>query len=330
MRRPARALLLAVPLALLAACGGSDSSTATPAAPASSGGSAAAATQKITVGVIPIVDVAPIYLGKEKGFFSSRGLDMTLVQAQGGAAIVPAVLSGTYQFGFSNVTSLLLAKGRGLPLKVVAAGDSTTGDTQNDIGALIVPADSPITSPADLAGKTVAINTAKNISDTVVRESARKAGLADPAGIRFTELGFPDMPAAIAAERVDAAFVLEPFKSVALKAGAREIAAPYADTASDLLIAAYFTSQETLTKSAPLVKSFTEAMNESLTYAQEHPDEAHAVLGTYTKIDPALIPGLTLPEWGTQIDAGRMQRLADLALEDGLVTKAVPVAELLP
>lgn len=326
MRRPIRALLLAIPLVLAACGGGGDDDQATPASP---GATAGGGTTKVTVGVIPIVDVAPIYLGKDKGFFTERGIELELVQAQGGAAIVPAVLSGQYQFGFSNVTSLLLAKGRGLPLKVVAAGNSTTGDPKKDIGALIVPGDSPIKSSADLGGKTVAINTAKNISDTVVRESARKAG-ADPTTIRFTELGFPDMPAAIAAKRVDAAFVLEPFKSVALKAGAREVAAPYADTAEDLLIAAYFTSEQTLSKDADLVKRFTEAMNESLEYAAANEEEARQVLTTYTKIDPALVPELTLPEWSTDISADRMQLLADLALKDGLVQEEIPVEDLLP
>jgi NitT/TauT family transport system substrate-binding protein len=326
VRRPFLALLTAVPL-VLTACGGGGEDTAE--STGSGGADGATETTQVTVGVIPIVDVAPIYLGDEQGFFEERGIELELVQAQGGAAIVPAVLSGEYQFGFSNVTSLLLAKSRNLPLKVVAAGNSTTGDPKDDIGALLVPADSPIQTPADLDGKTVAINTAKNISDTVVRESARKAG-GDPASIRFTELGFPDMPAAIAAERVDAAFVLEPFKSVALQAGAREISAPYADTAEDLLIAAYFTSEQTLAEDPELVERFTEAMNESLEYAAANEEEARQVLTTYTRIDAALIPELTLPTWSTDIDASRMERLADLALEDGLVTEAVPVDDLLP
>jgi hypothetical protein len=34
--------------------------------------------------------------------------------------------------------------------------------------------------------------------------------------------------------------------------------------------------------------------------------------------------------WSTDIDASRMERLADLALEDGLVTEAVPVEDLMP
>jgi len=70
------------------------------------------------------------------------------------------------QFGFSNTTSLLLANSQGLPLKVVAAGVSSTGEDGKDFGAVIVKADSPIRSAKDLAGKRVAVNTLKNINTT--------------------------------------------------------------------------------------------------------------------------------------------------------------------
>jgi NitT/TauT family transport system substrate-binding protein len=72
--------------------------------------SAAAAGVKVSLGVIPIIDVAPVYLGRQKGFFSKRGIDLDLVSEQAGPAVVKGVLSGKYQFGFSNVTSLMAAE----------------------------------------------------------------------------------------------------------------------------------------------------------------------------------------------------------------------------
>ena len=51
---------------------------------------------KVDVGVIAIIDVAPIYLGKKMGFFSKRGIDLSLTQEQGGAPIVKGVLAGKY------------------------------------------------------------------------------------------------------------------------------------------------------------------------------------------------------------------------------------------
>ena len=83
---------------------------------------ARAALDKISVAVIPIADCAPIYLGKAKGFFAKQNLDVELSTQGGGAAIIPGVLSGQLQFGFSNVPSLLIAQNKGLKFVGIAPG----------------------------------------------------------------------------------------------------------------------------------------------------------------------------------------------------------------
>jgi NitT/TauT family transport system substrate-binding protein len=319
MRRP---LVSLVALALLAAagCGSSGDDNG---GQASGGG-----TRQVKVGVIPILDVAPIYLGKEKGFFSKRGIDLTLETGQGGAAIVPGVVSGQFQFGFSNVTSLLIAQSRGLPLKVVSNGVASTGKDKADYSG-IVTRDDAIKTAADLEGKRVSVNTLKNIGDSTIRASVRKAG-GDPSSIKFVELGFPDMPAALEAGRVDAVWVVEPFLSATLAAGGHLVASNYVDTAPDLTVALYFTSEQ-LTKDDPdVVTKFTEAMTESLAYADAHPDEARQVLTSYTQIDEAVIAKLTLPKWPAEINHQSVETLATLAVQDGLVTKQPDLAALLP
>jgi NitT/TauT family transport system substrate-binding protein len=284
---------------------------------------------RVNVGVIAILDVAPIYLGKEKGFFASRDIELTLTPAQGGAAIVPAVLTGQYQFGFSNVVSLLLARSQKVPLKVVSNGNNSTGVDGKDFGSVLVRADSPIRTAADLAGRNIAVNTLRNIVDTTVRASVRKAG-ADPASLKFTELPFPDMPAALQGGKVDAAFMVEPFQSVARAQGARSVASSYVDAAPDLTVAVYFTAQPLLDRDPDLVKRFSEAMRESLAYADAHPDEARRIIGTYTKITPEVIAQVTLPKWPADVNRASVQTLADLALQDGLLKTPADVGALLP
>lgn len=320
MRRLATAVLSATAL-VLTAC----------ASPAADNGDTDSgnARSKVTVGVIPIVDVAPIYLGKQKGFFSERGIDLTLESGQGGAAIVPGVVSGQFQFGFSNLTSLLIARDKGLDMKVVANGNASTGEDGKDFGAVVVRADSPIRTAKDLAGKTVSVNTLKNIGDSTVRASVQKAG-GDPKSVRFVELAFPDMPAALQNRRVDAAWVVEPFLSIAKSQGARPVAWNFVDTAPDLTIAAYFTSAKVLADKPELVKNFTAAMNESLEYAQAHPDEAREAITTYTKITKDQVGSLTLPNWPTEVNRDSLETLADLATKDGLVSKQPDISALLP
>ena len=328
MRRHRGAQLIASVLAatvitLSAACGG-NSGTA-PGGPAPAPGQ----PDKVNVGVIPILDVAPIYLGKQKGFFTNRSIDLNLTLAQGGAAIIPAVVSGQFQFGFSNMTSLLLAQSQNVPLKVVCNGNNSTGVDGQDFAALMVKGDSPIKSAKDLAGKTVAANTLKNIVDTSVRASVRKAG-GDPKAVKFVEMPFPNQPAALQNGQVDAVFVVEPFQQAVLAQGGRKIASSYVDVAPNLTVASYFTSTATASAKPDLVKRFVEAMKESLTYADAHPDEVRQIIGTYTQIAPDVIAKMTLPKFPAEINQESVQKLAELTLSDGLLTKAADVTALLP
>ncbi|MEV4708398.1 ABC transporter substrate-binding protein [Actinoplanes sp. NPDC049316] len=296
----------------------------------SGGDTGGGGVDKVKVGIIPIVDVAPLYLGQQKGFFTSRKIELTMESGQGGAAIVPGVVSGQFQFGFSNMTSLLIAQTKNVPVKVVANGVASTGQAGKDFGGVAVRKDSPITKAADLAGKKIAVNTLKNIGDTTVRESVRKAG-GDPGGITFVEMPFANMPAALQAGQVDAAWVVEPSLSAVTAAGGRVVAWNYVDAAPDLTVAAYFASTKLIADDADLVKRFTDAMNESLTYAGAHPDEVRAVLGTYTKIDPAVRASLTLPKWPTTINRASVETLAKLGAQDGIFAGATPdLSKILP
>ncbi|NUO44234.1 MAG: ABC transporter substrate-binding protein [Streptomyces sp.] len=301
----------AMVVAAVAGCGSSDSGSG--GAPPASGGKAT----QVTVGIIPIIDVAPLYLGQKKGFFADRGIELKMVTAQGGAAIIPGVVSGQFQFGFSNTTSLMIAQTKGVPVKSVVNGAASNGKVGADVTGVLVKKDSPIKSAKDLAGHTVAVNTLQNIGSTTVRESVRKAG-GDASKVRFVEIPFDQMPAALDGGRVDAAWMGDPAKSLAEQQGARTVASPFAETDPRLTVATYFTSTQITQRNPELVKKFTDAMTESLTYASQHPDEARQILTTYTKIGTDLLDTLTLPAWPAEVDTASLEKLASLGEQDGL------------
>ncbi|HEU5155887.1 MAG TPA: ABC transporter substrate-binding protein [Streptosporangiaceae bacterium] len=320
MRRQLVALVSAATLIAASgtACGGSSTE------PSSSSGG----VDKITVGVVPIVDVAPIYLGKQKGFFAKRKIDPVLQPASGGGAIVAGVVSGNFKFAFANVVSLMLARDRGLPLKVVANGSSSTGKSGADYTAVAVRKDSPIKTPRDLAGRRISINNLQNIGDTTVRASIRKAG-GDPASPKFVEINFTEAWAAVTKKQVDAAFLTEPFVTQALAQGGRVVAWNYVDSAPNLTVATYFTTEKVISSENDLVSRFKAAINESLQYASSHPDEARAAVATYTKIPPSTLAKIVLPLWPAQINQASIQTLGDDARGDGLLKKAPDVTGLL-
>ena len=312
-------------IAVLALSGCTDSA-ATPENTNTDAGEAPTELTPITVGVIPIADTAALYLGEAQGFFEEEGLDLTIETATGGAAIVPAVISGDYDFGFSNTLSLMVAAGQGLPIKMVSAAVATTGNTDQDMGAVITKSDSGISSAADLAGKKVSSNSVGNINDTVTRSVVDAAG-ADSSTIEFVEVPFPDAIAAVENDQVDAAFVVEPFVTAALDAGLSVVSYAYAEFDPSLDIAAYFALADV---DADLLAKFQAAITKSLEYADANPDAVREIIGTYTSTPAETLAAITLPKFPTEMSRSAIEKLATAAQEYGVLSAAPDFDALLP
>ncbi|WP_082100309.1 ABC transporter substrate-binding protein [Demequina maris] len=330
--RTALGAVAAIGVLALTACssdgGGTGSSESAEPMESDTGG-AMMETVDVTVGVIPILDVAPLYLGISEGFFEEEGLNITTELAQGGAAIVPGVVSGQFQFGFSNVTSLILAESNDLGVVAVGPGGSTTGDLMNDWAAVVTLADSGISSPKDLEGKKVAVNTLNNINTSTINKMVRDDG-GDPSTIEYVELAFPDIVPAVASGDVDAGQVVEPFTTIAKGQDMVNLGSNYAATDPNLMIAEYFTSATYAEENPDVVAAFQAALTRSFEYATENPDAVRAVLADYTSMDEATQQAVTLLSWPSEIDANTVQLLADLAVEDGFLTEVPDLSPLLP
>ncbi|MFF5183521.1 ABC transporter substrate-binding protein [Streptomyces sp. NPDC000345] len=323
MRRLFAGLAAGTFLLAAAACGSSDDSGS------SGGSSSSGGVTTVKLGLIPIVDVAPVYLGIEQGFYEKHGLKLSITTAQGGAAIVPGVVSGQFQFGFSNMTSLMVAQSNNVPVKAVSNGIASTGVQGEDFGAITVKKGSPIRSAKDLEGKKVAINTLKNINETAVRASVRTAG-GDPDRVKFVELAFDQMPAALDSGQIDAAMVVEPALATVKSQGGVEIASPLVDVAPDLTVAMYFTSAQYEAKNPDVVKKFQEATAESLAYADSHPDEVRQIVTTYTKIPASVLAQVTLPKWPAEANRSSIEALEKLGERDKLFKTTPDLDKLLP
>jgi NitT/TauT family transport system substrate-binding protein len=307
----------------VASCGGDSGESA---APTQSGGEAEPVTLK--VGVIPITDVAPLYLGVKQGFFEAEQLTIEPQLAEGGAAIIPSVMSGDYQIGFSNTTSLIIAASKKLPVQIVSQG-VLGGTSQEDAwDSVVVPEGSEVNAPADLEGKTVAVNTLNNIGPVTINNAMEKAG-ADYTKIKYVEVPFPDMGAALEAGRVDAAFTVEPAYSGAVAAGGRPLFSSYVETAPNLTVATYFASKQYIAEHGEVVQRFKRAMEKSLEYAAQNEAEVRAVVGEYTQIPAEVTDKMHLPTWRADLNEPTIQTVSDLALKYGFIEEAPSLDELI-
>ena len=91
------------------------------------------------------------YVALAKGWYEDAGLDVSIAEGTGSAATAQSVAAGNDTFGFVDATSMIAANAQGAGLKMVANMRARNGT------AIMVRKDSGINTPADLAGKKLAI-----------------------------------------------------------------------------------------------------------------------------------------------------------------------------
>lgn len=138
-------VLAAVLTLLTAACTGSPSSS-----PAQS---ATAAKAKLVLGLTytPDIQFSPFYVAQEKGYFAAEGLDVTLRHHGASEPLLGALQSGNEDVVYAGGDEMMQARSQGVP----AVSFATL--YQKYPVALITKNDSPITKPADLAGKKIGV-----------------------------------------------------------------------------------------------------------------------------------------------------------------------------
>src|SRR5213595_3385645 len=94
----------------------------------------------------------PFYYGKERGFYSAEGIDLTINEGRGSANTVQVVAAGSDTFGLADSSSVVLTASKGADVKSVMSLLNTTGFS------VVSLADAPIKTPKDLEGKKVAVS----------------------------------------------------------------------------------------------------------------------------------------------------------------------------
>ena len=99
----------------------------------------------------PNANHAGIYMARERGYFEQAGLDVEIVVPSDPTTVLQTVGAGRDTFGISYQSEVLFAREQEVPIVSVAAL------VQHPLNCLMTLADSGIETPADLAGKSIAM-----------------------------------------------------------------------------------------------------------------------------------------------------------------------------
>ena len=295
--------------------------------PAASG-QASPAGQELThvnVGVLPIIDDAPVYVALQHGLFDAHGLDVTPVTLNSGEQATQELLSGQLQFTFSNYVSTILAASQGAQLRVVADAAQALPDAHD----LVVARNSPIRSVTQLRGKIIAVNATGNIG-TLMTDATLRAWGVPVNSVRYKVVPFPDMAAALTAHTVDAAWMAEPFIT---EAGEQIGAVELADTASGSManfpISGYATLRSYALSNPSVIAEFTAALTQAQAMSSNRSVLQQAIATYVNGITPAEVAALQPEQFPAALNQAMLQRVADAMLSQGLLTRPFNVGQLL-
>ncbi|MBN9111695.1 MAG: ABC transporter substrate-binding protein [Pseudonocardia sp.] len=306
LRWVATAVASVVALATLAGCGSSTDEVA-----ASESGRI-----PLRVTSLGLCNEIALY-AQDAGIFAKHGLDVELVKSTGGNAGIAAVQSGSADVAFVSSAAIFNALAQGLPLTIVSGSGVSTPESHG----VIVAADSPARGPADLSGKTVAVNELTGTGAVLTSRWITDAGGTAP---KFTALPFPELATAVANKAVDGAQVTSTEIFEVTKAGTgRSIGNPIFDAAGGATpTALYATSNDFLAKNQKAVVQFTDAMDEAAKAGNDKANNAQKfdIFSKYCKRPAADLAQIAEQGYAGRIDRGSFMRMKSILAE----TKAIP------
>jgi sulfonate transport system substrate-binding protein len=240
-----------------------------------------------------------------------------------GPPLLEALSAGSIDFGATGAPPPIFAQAAGADL-IYALASKPSPRTQ----AIIVPPDSTIQTPVDLAGKKVAVTKGSSANALLVR--ALRAGELDWGDAEAVFLQPADAKAAFEGGSVDAWSIWDPYYAAEENdSGARTIATDESTGSPNRSF--YLAAPTFATDHADALKTLGDALAETDIWAGDHPEEVARLIAGETGLDERIL--LKVEErriYGiepiTSEVVADQQALADLFLEIGLIPASINIA----
>jgi len=269
-------------------------------------------TKKLSFGAMSSIDIVPIVIAKEKGYFEEEGLELDFQTFTAAKDRDAALQAGELDGVIADEIAISIYQNSGIDMKI-------TGET-NGAWTLVVGKDSGIESLKDLNGKKMAIS--KNtmidyLSDYIAEENGLNSS-------DIEKIAIPAMPARLEALRnkqVDAAILPAPFNDIAIADGGKGLAT--IDNA-DIMISAIGFLQDQIDNNEDAIKAFFTGYNKAVEYMKntdikEYEDIVISTVG-YSEDAKG---NIVLPELNTNYlpDADKVQAIFDWSKNNGIISE---------
>jgi NitT/TauT family transport system substrate-binding protein len=154
-------------------------------------------------------------------------------------------------------------------------------------------------------------------------------GGVDEDDVKFNTLFFPLMLGPLEEGTVDAAFLPEPWRTVALQQGAKHIAYPIDAVCAKVCLSTVWVANGDV--SANVAARFRNAIQASAVWANQKTnfDARRKILAKYLDLKPAVLTKMVLSKFATRLRPARSQPWLDVFAKRGLIPASYKASELI-
>jgi len=307
---------LAIALIALSGCAG---------VAATAGGTSPNGLEKTTlnVAVVPAVDSAGFFVALHEGLFAEQGLTVNYTPAVSSDVVIDQQIAGKFDITGGNYVSYVqhYVDDR-QPLEIIAEGSVMQQGTQ----AIYTMPNSKIKTLSELKGHVLGINAPLNINYLLAASVLTENGI-KLTQVRFpaAPIPFPNMAAELAAGKIDAAAMPEPFATAAEQQyGAVELADLNQGATEQFPIQGYVVTKAWAEQNPGTLKAFVAALAQGQELADTSRSSAEKAMESLSgpqngEIPPIVASVMAVNIYPTAIDKVRIQRVADVMYQFGLL-----------
>jgi ABC-type nitrate/sulfonate/bicarbonate transport system substrate-binding protein len=300
-------------------------------------GTSSASGGSVTVASVPSIGNASLFVAVQDGLFRQAGLTVHVRSYPTVTSELSAVRSGQADVAIGDYASFFYAQEHypGSPMVVVADGYDA-GPNAVDV---LVPPGSPITSPQQLAGKT--IGTAKPqlmpvgadgtpySLETVSAASVLTNDGVQPGAVHWRPMPANELIGALGSHRVDAILVTEPLIYRAEShLGAQSLLDACSGATVNLPLDGYFASRKYASQNAGTLAAFKSALMEAQADAARR-SPVQSALSHYDSMTPQIASLITLGLYPTSLKVTSLQRVANLMAFYGVLRHSLSVSNMI-
>ncbi len=279
----------------------------------------------VRVGVLPLVDVAAFYRSVDQEYFRSAGLDVQVITVASGPAAVRGLQTGTLDIAFSSYPGMFMAQAtRAADLKVIAPAYVAKPGHLMLVGA----PNRSFTRPDQAAHKRIAVTSRGSISDLLAISEIRQAG-GDPADIEWKTMDMRAMVPAMQRGDIDGAVVAEPFVTKAATAGAVQLLDLGLDLNFEIPMSGWVAPASFAASRPEVIGAFQRALARGVGDVQNR-DVREQVFQQYLGIDAETARDVRVGSYPAYLDLGDLQRVADLMLNQKMLSTPFNVTTMVP